>query len=104
MDRVHGRSRLGAESGRSPVTETAVWPPGVVFPAPVFDHDLRLAQVSEPLSVQALRAERAVETLDAAVLPCLARLDRRDVARLHLRPDPPAARDEPGASVPPTPL
>src|SRR5262245_29558879 len=86
--------RLVAGFGRRPVSKAAVRPPGVVLPAPLLDEDTRLAQVGEPLAIEALAAQRAVEALDAAVLPRLARLDRRDLAVVGQRPDPERARDE----------
>ena len=68
--------RRVADLGRRPVSEAAVGPPGVVLPAPLFDEDTCLAQVREPLAIETLPAQRAVEALDAAVLPRLARFDR----------------------------
>src|SRR5271167_3553683 len=50
-------------------------PPRVVFHSPFLDHDLRLSQRVENLSVQAFIPQLPVEALAVTVLPRTARLD-----------------------------
>src|SRR5262245_40939857 len=88
------RASLFANLRRSTITKAAVRPLRVVLPAPLLDQDLGLPQMGEELGIEALAPERPVETLDAAVLPRLARLDRGRVAVLEQGPDLQRACDE----------
>jgi hypothetical protein len=65
------------------VTKRAVWPDGVVVPAPLFDQNLRLLQCVEDFSVQQLIAQLTVEALVVTVLPWRSRLDEQG---LHTDP------------------
>lgn len=49
----------------------------VVEVTPALDDDLRFARILEPLAVEALVSQLAVEALDVAVLPRTARCDER---------------------------
>ena len=50
-------------------------PPRVVLHPPLLDHDLRLLQRVENLSIQALVPQLPIEALTVAVLPGTARFD-----------------------------
>src|SRR5579883_1646204 len=61
-----------------------VWPPRVVLRPPLLDHDLRLPQRIENLSVQTFIPQLPVATFAVAVRPWAARLDvQRPGARLR---------------------
>ena len=64
-----------AELGRSPLAEGTVWARGIVVHPPGFDGRLRLFQGIEPVEVEALVAEAAVEGLDECVIHGLTRPD-----------------------------
>ncbi len=66
----------------------------VVVTTPVFDHDLRIDPILEPLQAQALVAELAVEALVGTVLPRLARIDVRGVDVRRQQPAQDRAGDE----------
>jgi hypothetical protein len=53
-----------------------VGPDGIVVHAPGLDDQARVSQAEEPVLVQALVAEPAIETLDVGILIRLARMPR----------------------------
>ena len=75
-------------------------PDGIVVHAPGLDDLTRVSQAEEPVLVQALVAESAVETLDVGILIRLARVDevQPDAAGVGPRIERPA--DELGPVVP----
>ena len=68
--------KLCGELGRRQIAETRMRTHLVEVFAPGFDDDLGLGARPEPLHVQALVAEFAVEALQRAVLPRLAEIDQ----------------------------
>jgi hypothetical protein len=58
------------------VAEGTVGPDGIVVHAPGLDDLARVSQAEEPVLVQALVAEQAIETLDVGILIRLARMPR----------------------------
>ena len=64
----------------------------VVLAPELFDHDLRIDSISEPLHRQALITQLAVERLVGAVLPGFARIDAGGVDVSLQQP----AQDRPG--------
>ena len=58
----------------------------VVVPSPSFDGSPRVVHGEEPVHVQAVVPERAVEALDEAVLGGLARLNEVDLDPLRVGP------------------
>ena len=55
--------------------EGLVWPVGVVFGSPVFEHDSGFEEVGEVFGVEAFVSEASVEGLDVGVLPWRSGLD-----------------------------
>ena len=60
---------------RGAIVEARMWPHCIVMATPDFDEDESFAAAAEPLQVQALIAQLAVEALVGAVLPGFARID-----------------------------
>ena len=66
---------FGVLGGRTP-TKYALWSFLVVFPPPGFDDRPGVRNAREPVFVQTLVAQAAIEALDVGVLVWLAGLDR----------------------------
>src|SRR5690606_10797597 len=77
---------VGGELGGRDAATAAVRPDLVVVPSPLADHFASLRQRGEPVLVEALVAELAVEALDVAVLHRAARLDQQVFDAVVLRP------------------
>ena len=79
-------SNRGREGCRREVADRAVWPDLVVVPAPGRDHRPGVLERGEPVFVEALVAELAVEAFDVGVLRRFARLDQHQLHAVGLRP------------------
>jgi len=77
---------VGSELCGRDATAAAVRPDLVVIPAPSIDHVAGLGKRREPVLIEALIAELAVEALDVAVLHGAARLDQQVRDAVLLRP------------------
>src|SRR5690606_20208005 len=77
---------VGGELGGRDAATAAVRSDLVVVPSPLADHLASLRQRGEPVLVEALVAELAVEALDVAVLHRAARLDQQVFDAVALRP------------------
>src|SRR5690606_2424121 len=77
---------VGSEPGRRDTTATAVRSDLVVVAPPLADDLAGLGKRSEPVLVEALVAELAVEALDVAVLHRAAGLDQQVFDPMVLRP------------------
>lgn len=60
---------LLSSHGRGSIVQGAVWSPMVVELPPAFDQYTSLTDIAEPLAVEALIPQLAVEAFDKAVLP-----------------------------------
>ena len=84
---------------RRPVAQREIRPAHAVLHPPLFDHDLRLLQRIEDLSVQALVPQLAVEALAVAVLSRTARCDVQRLGADRRQPRPQLLGAEFGAIV-----
>lgn len=90
---------VGGELGGRDAAATAVRSDLIVVPPPFADHLAGLGERGEPVLVQALVAELAVEALDVAVLHGAARLDQQMRDAVLLGPRDEGATGELGAVV-----
>jgi hypothetical protein len=72
-----------AEFGRGEIAQARMRPDLIVVSAVALDHDPRLGAIAEPLHVEALIAELAVEAFVVTVLPRLAGVVRQTSASTH---------------------
>jgi hypothetical protein len=79
-------SQRRSELSRCAVADRTVWPHLVVITAPCRNDGFGMIERREPLLVEALVAELAVEAFDVRVLRRLARLGKREGDAVRVRP------------------
>lgn len=84
--RLDGRLPGLAERGRGLLTEGTVGPLRIVVDPPRLDRRLRLFQGIEPMEVETLVAEAAVERLDEGIIRRLARPGELELDAVAVRP------------------